>query len=155
MCKDQYTFVHNKCMLMDGAVIEVPDAGPAIEAGMSTAKCSDYCDFAKVCIGDSALAKAALADIVSGLHADAPAACTSSCMSDLGGDGSSDPVVACVEAGRAAAACAGDSTQAGLGGAIGLLGDCCRPRMNNALCKSICKPFKANVLVSSMVDFCP
>jgi hypothetical protein len=157
-CKDPlFTFVNNKCMLMDGAVIEEPaDAGGDTEGGMmSTATCADYCDFAKVCVGDNALAKAALSDIVKGLHADDPAACTMSCEADLGGDGSGDPVIACIEAGRAAAMCAGNSTQAGLAGGISLIGDCCRPHMTNGLCKSICKTMKANTIIASMVDFCP
>jgi hypothetical protein len=159
-CKDPlYTFANNKCVLMDGAVPEEPeDSGPPPDSGMttgSTPNCGSYCEFAKVCIGDNTLAQAALSDIVKGLHADDPAACKSSCESDLGGDGSGDPVIACIDAGQEAAACAGNSTQAGLAGGITLLGDCCRPHMTNGLCKSICKTMKANALISSMVDFCP
>lgn len=148
-CKDSYEFVNHRCVLMDGAVIEMPDTGTP-----AASSCMDYCDFAKVCIGDNALAKSALSDIVSGLHADDTAACTSSCESDLGGDGSSDPVVACIEAGREAAACTTADSQMGLGNTFGLLGDCCRSRQDNALCKAICKPLKANALVSGMIDFC-
>jgi hypothetical protein len=153
VCKDPYEFVNNRCELMDGAVIETPDTGPASSVA---ATCGDYCDFVNVCIGTNAIAQAALKDIVTGLHADDTdtAACESSCKSDTGGDGSSDPVVACIEAGRMAAACAGDSTQTGLGGAIKLLGDCCRPNKIDMLCMSICKVLTSNALVKDQIDFC-
>jgi hypothetical protein len=158
-CKDQYEFVDNRCVLMDGAVIETPDAGTEDSGAADTAapaalSCMDYCDFAKSCIGDNGLAKAALSDVVSGLHADDAAACTSNCKSELGDGEASDPVVACIEAGREAAACAGDSSQTAIAAAFTLLADCCRPRQENALCKSICVPLKANPLTSGMVDFC-
>jgi hypothetical protein len=163
-CKGGSEFVKNRCVLLDGAVLETPDTGTAdtgtadtgaADTGAAdTATCETYCDFAKVCLGENTLAAAALPDVITGLHADDTAACTSSCKSDLGREGAGDPVVACVEAGRDEAACAGDSSQAGLSGAFMLLADCCRPRRDNALCKSICKPLKANALVAGMVDFC-
>lgn len=151
-CAEPYEFTKGVCVLRDGAVIEEPDAG--MMAG-GDASCATYCDFANVCIGENGLAMSALSDIVTGLHADNKAACTNACMSDLGGDGASDPVVACVEAGRDAAMCADMDSQEALGGAMMLVGDCCRTRPNNALCKSICKTLKANALVASMLDYCP
>jgi hypothetical protein len=98
--------------------VEASDTGSAPPSGAS---CGDYCDFANACISANALASAALPDVVSGLHAADKSACTSSCADDLGADGSSDSVVACVQAGRADAACDHVSTQAGLAGAIGLI----------------------------------
>jgi hypothetical protein len=170
-CKSGYEFVDNHCSLMDGAVIETADAGMSIDAtagdaggdagedaamgGGTGPTCVDYCDFAKVCLGDNSLAVGVLPDVVSGLHADNKAACKTSCEKDLGGNGQSSAVVACIEAGRGKAACAGDSTQVGLLGAFTLIGDCCKPAPEDGLCKSLCKTFKANALASSQATFCP
>jgi hypothetical protein len=166
-CKDKYEFKNRRCVLKDGETDEPMDAGKPNEkdAGMMSEEdtgmsmpagptCADYCGFAKACIGDNMLAKAALPTIITGLHADDVDACTDNCQSELGNDGSSDPAVACIEAGREAAMCAGVSTQDGLASGLMLVADCCRPRKSNALCKSICVPLKANPLTSSMVDFC-
>lgn len=155
-CKDSYEFVNMRCVLMDGAMIETPDSGSDDSGTGSSASvaCTEYCDFAKSCLGDNTLAQSALPDIVMGLHADSVAACTSNCKKVLGGEGSGDPTIACIEAGREAAACDGDTSQVGLAGAMMLVGDCCRPRQDNALCKSICEPLKANSITASMNDFC-
>jgi hypothetical protein len=153
VCKDQYEFVNDACVLMDGAVLPTPDAGE--DSGTPTAaSCNDYCQFTKVCIADNALAAAALNQVVSGLKADDMPACVMACKADTGGDGSGDPVVACVQAGREQAACADDDTQAGLGGAIKLMGDCCRSRQSAAMCKSICAGLGASPLVKPQLDFC-
>jgi hypothetical protein len=181
-CQKMYEFVSDRCVPREGAVAETTDAAAettdaaaettdaaaettdaAAETTDATAEsdasskagCGDYCSFAKVCIGDNAVAAAALADVVSGLKANDPPACRMACDSDLAGDGSSDLVVQCISAGRAGAACAGDSTQTGLTGAITLVGDCCRSRSSARLCVSICKVLKANSLLTSRIDFCP
>jgi hypothetical protein len=155
VCKDQYEFVNNKCVLMDGAVLPIPDAGDEDSAASANAgSCNGYCEFTKQCFADNALAAAALNDLVTGLKASDTPACIAACKSDTGGDGSMDPVVACIEAGRTQAACANDDTQTGLGGAITLLGDCCRSKQSNKLCKSICAGFAASPLVKDRVDFC-
>jgi hypothetical protein len=168
-CKAQYQFVNMRCVLMADAMSGPPDTGAndsgtvdagTVDTGMpetggpSGAGCVEYCDFATSCIGANPIAKAALPDIVSGIHADNEATCTSSCNSALDGEGAGDPFVACIEAGREEAACAGVSNQAAFAAAMTLVGDCCRPRQDNALCKSICVPLKANQLTSSMADFC-
>jgi hypothetical protein len=160
-CQKMYEFVSDRCVPREGAVAETTDAAAettdatAESDASSKAGCGDYCSFAKVCIGDNAVAAAALADVVSGLKANDPPACRMACDSDLAGDGSSDLVVQCISAGRAGAACAGDSTQTGLTGAITLVGDCCRSRSSARLCVSICKVLKANSLLTSRIDFCP
>jgi hypothetical protein len=164
-CKDsKYEFKNRRCVPKAGEMEEPMDAGlldagkPSDEdTGMSMpagASCADYCSFAKACIGDNAVAKAALATIITGIHADDVAACTANCQSELETDGSGDPAIACIEAGREAAMCAGDNTQAGLASGMMLVADCCRPHKSNALCKSICAPLKANPLTATMVDFC-
>jgi hypothetical protein len=155
-CKAQYAFVKNRCVLKDGEVIEPPDAGMLQQdTGMpSGVGCTDYCGFAKSCIGGNSLAQAALPTIITGLHADDEQACAESCQTDLGSSGAGDPVVACIEAGREAAACAGQSSQQALAAALMLVADCCGPRKDNALCRSICVPLKANPLTAGMVTFC-
>ena len=156
-CKDQYEFVNNRCELKDGAVIEMPDAGmSAADSSMAGASgsCADYCGFANECIGRNTIASTALKEVVSGLHADDTAACTSNCESVLGADASKDPVISCFGAGRATAMCAGNDTQDGLANAFALVGECCGTRKSNALCKSICSALKSNSIVASMVDFC-
>jgi hypothetical protein len=165
-CKDsKYEFKNRRCVLKDGETVEPKDAGTPMDGSMMSEEdtgtsmpagptCADYCGFAKACIGDNMLAKAALPTIITGIHADNVGACTDNCESELGNDGSSDPVVACIEAGRDAAKCAGDNTQTGLASGLMLVADCCRPRKDNALCKSICAPLKANTLTAGMVDFC-
>jgi hypothetical protein len=83
-----------------------------------------------------------------------PAGCVSSCKTDTGDDGSKDVVVACIDSGRDKAACAGDSTQAGVMGALGLIGECCGANPANTLCKSICKVLSANALLKGQLPFC-
>jgi hypothetical protein len=168
VCKHEYEFANNRCVLRDASVRESPDASSSEagmssaaspdassgEAGMSSADCGEYCNFVKVCVGDNALGQGAIPDVIAGLHADDTSACVSNCVANTAANGSTDPVVACIEAGRKAAACAGDSTQAGLFGAITLIGDCCKRQAGNALCTSICKVLTANALVKSQIDFC-
>jgi hypothetical protein len=124
------------------------------DAGPGEANCSDYCDFAKRCIGDNAIAASLLSDVIAGLNASDSATCVSGCAVDTGGDGSENPVVSCIADGRQAAMCDGDSTQAGLAAAFGLLGECCGTRNGEPLCQSICTPLRANSLTSSMITFC-
>jgi hypothetical protein len=152
-CGKDYEFVNNRCSLKDGAVPLVDDAGADTDAAMSVS-CSDYCVFVKTCFADNALAAATSQDILMSLNAADPAACTGSCMRDTGGDGSADPVVLCIAAGREAAACADDDTPVGLSSALELIRSCCASRKTAALCKSICKAFLPNPIVGPMSDFC-
>ena len=154
VCKDSeyYEFVDNACKLIDGAM--PPEDEPARDGGAAAASCSDYCDFQEKCIANNGIAAAALSDVVKGLKADDPDACTSACEDDTGGSGEDNAVVACFEAGRGAAMCEGDQTATGLGGAIMLMGSCCKGK-SDALCKSICAALKANAAVGGMIDFCP
>ena len=155
VCKDQYEFVDGNCVLMDGAVLPPPDAGDDDTGAPSAASnCSDYCEFNKLCFADNALAAAALNDLVSGLKANDTPACVAACNTDTGGDGSMDPVVACIAAGRKQAACSDDDTQTGLGAAISLQGECCRSRQSAAICKSICAVLGASPYVKDEIDFC-
>jgi hypothetical protein len=164
-CKDsKYEFKNRRCVLKDGETVEPKDAGMKDAEMMSEddtgvsmpagPTCADYCGFVKACIGENMLAMAALPAIITGIHADDVAECTESCQDDLGNDGSSDPVVACIASGQEAAMCAGDDTEGGLTAGLMLVGDCCKPHKSNALCKSICAPLKANPLTASRVDFC-
>lgn len=152
--KDKYVFENNMCVLMDGAVPDKPMDEDSGKAGGGGPSCSDYCDFAKSCVGENSLAAAALKDIVMGLHADDTDACTSACKKDVGGDGSMDPVVACITKGVDDAMCVDNPTQAGITGAFTLIGQCCGPNKDNMLCKSICATLKANSLVSAQVTYC-
>jgi hypothetical protein len=157
-CKSQYEFAHNKCVLresatLDGAVLDASDDSTT-DASLGMADCSDYCDFAKVCIGDNPLAQAAISDVIASLHADDAVACVSNCSAKTTAIGNTDPVVACIQNRRESAACAGGSTQASLLSAITLLGDCCKPHSGNALCASICDALTANPLVKNQIDFC-
>lgn len=161
VCNDSnYEFAGNRCMLKDGAMPEpmggdedsgVADSGTT--TGASRPSCSDYCSFLKGCFADNSLA-AVLGDIISGLHADDPEACASSCQADTGGDGTDSAVIACIQNGRQAAMCDDDPSQAGLESGFGLLGDCCGSAKSDPLCISACAPLKASPLTSSMVDFC-
>jgi hypothetical protein len=163
-CKDSdYEFKNRTCVRRPGVMDEPVDAGASSDSStpedssMSTPSgpvCGDYCGFANSCLGKNVLATSALPSVITGLHADDPKACKDNCERELGNDGSGDPAIACIEAGREAAMCANQSTQQGLIGALMLVGDCCRPRKGNALCKSICVPLKAEPLTSSMIDFC-
>jgi hypothetical protein len=156
---DKYEFKNRSCVLKDGETAEPPDSGMMQEedAGASATaavRCDDYCGFAMVCIGNNTLAQSALPAIITGLHADDEAACTASCESTLGNDGSNDPVIACIEAGRDTLMCSGGGSTDSLTDAMMLVSDCCTPRRSNALCKSICVPLKANPLTASSVMFC-
>lgn len=149
-CKDDenYEFVDHKCQLRDGKTPPEPeDAGP-LPAG----SCESYCEFSETCIGDNPIAKASLPEVVSGLHAAQPSTCRSACedqtMSDEGA-----AVLACFQAGRSEAACAGDMTIAGLMRAVTLMGDCCGHK-TQPLCQSICQALTSNNLVAGMIDFC-
>jgi hypothetical protein len=154
--ESDYEFVNRNCVLKaDAMVAEAPSSGDDSGADMAAGPtCADYCDFVNACIGENGLAMSVLTSVVTDLKADDVVACTAACEGDVGGDGSADPAVLCMVDGRAAAACEGDDTQAGLAGGLGLVGDCCKANAGNALCASICVALKANALVASMVDFC-
>lgn len=160
-CKEPYAFTSGRCVLRDGAVVETPDSGSSATDGSTEDEppaapgCKDYCAFSKACFGDNQLAQSVVPDIISGIHADDTAACTSSCQDDLGNDGSDDQAIACVEAGREAAGCENDDTDTGLIQWLTLMGDCCRPYPEDAVCKSLCAALKPNPLVRAMADFCP
>src|SRR5215510_12995404 len=62
-CKENFEFKNKRCVLKEGA--EAPKG------------CENYCDFAKVCVGDNGLVAGALASVVEGLHANDAAACVS------------------------------------------------------------------------------
>jgi hypothetical protein len=156
---DKYEFKNRSCVLKDGETAEPADSGTMQDedAGATMAGgagCDNYCDFASSCIGANMLAQSALPTIITGLHADDVAACTSNCQSALGDDGSNDAVIACIEAGRDLVMCSGSGSQQSLTDAMGLISDCCTPRQSNALCKAICVPLKANPLTASSVQFC-
>ena len=159
-CMPQYEFKNNVCVLMDGAVVEPPDAGAsdggaATDAAAPAANgCNDYCDFNKVCFGQNPLAQQVLPDIVSGIHADDTAACSSSCKDNLGNDGAGDPVIACIQDGRDSAGCANDTTQNGLLAWFSLISSCCGAHPKDAVCKSLCDSLKSNALASGMATFC-
>ena len=157
VCKTGYAYVNFKCMLMDGSVPDVEDAGMQPDSGTSSgggASCQDYCSFMNVCIGMNALA-GALSDVVMALHADDPAACKSSCQSTLGSGESSNAVLSCIETSKDEAMCKDPNPQNGLKSAFATIGTCCGTRPSDPLCKSICAPLKANPLFSSQIDFCP
>lgn len=155
---DKYEFKNRNCVLKDGETVDAgtkpeDDSGTGSTSG-SGASCSDYCDFAKSCIGNNTLAQSALPTIISGLHADDAAACTASCQSDLGNEGSGDPVIACIKAGSDGVMCEGGGSQQTLTDGLSLVGDCCTPNKSNALCKAICATLKANPLTANAVMFC-
>ena len=139
-CKENFEFKNKRCVLKEGA--EAPKG------------CENYCDFAKVCVGDNGLVASALETVILALHATEPAMCVDACKTDLGNDGSNDPVVKCIEDGRAAAMCA-ESTVAGITGAFTLIGQCCGANMGNELCKSICVALKSNPMTAMNASYCP
>ncbi|HET8940325.1 MAG TPA: hypothetical protein VFN67_43085 [Polyangiales bacterium] len=158
-CGEGYEFIGLKCVLMDGAMPPIKDAGKESDADVDAKAyaghtCAEYCGFQKACIGMNALAPAVLSDIVTGLHANDSAACESACKADLGDKEAMDEAVSCIVEAQPNAMCDAADPQAGLAGAFGAIGTCCEPRKDNPLCKSICKPLKANPLTSSMVAFC-
>ena len=160
-CKEGYAYISHACMLMDGAMPSIPDAGDKsqsdAEADASAYEvngCKNYCSFATTCLGGNSLASV-LSDVVMGLHADNATACQSSCKSDLGSNEASDPAIACIEAGQEAAMCNDPNPQTGLMKTFGLIGQCCGPNAGSELCKSICKALKASPITASMVPFCP
>ncbi|HKU39131.1 MAG TPA: hypothetical protein VJR89_13310 [Polyangiales bacterium] len=144
-----------KGLYFDGANCRkpAPDASQSEPDAAALSGCESYCGFAKSCIGDHPLAMAGLSDIISGLHAAKPAECRSACEKDTADDEEGDEVLACLQAGQSDAACAGDTTQAGLQRAIELIGSCCGHK-SQRLCQSICKALKSNTIVGPMIDFC-
>ena len=147
VCDDdaRYRFRNHRCELRPGVEPE-----PEVDAGAPS--CDDYCGFATSCIGGNAIVMAALSDIVDGLHANDPAECRSACEDDSSADGG-DEVLACFRAGRDAADCADDDTQAGITRAFTLVRECCAGK-SGGLCASICETLLANELVSPMIEFC-
>ena len=153
-----YEIVGEACILMDGAMPPLADAGDDTDSGGGTAyegmACKDYCSFMTTCLGTNSLATGVLPDVVMGLHADDAAACESSCKSDLGSNEATDPAVKCINEGAAASMCMDPNPQTGLGNTLGLVGQCCAPNASSPLCQSICATLKANPLTGSMVPFC-
>jgi len=153
-----YEIVGEKCVLQDGAIPPMADAGDDTDSGEGTAYegmgCKDYCSFATTCVGGNALAPVALSDVVMGLHADNAAECESSCKSDLGSAEATDPAVACIAAGKDTVMCNDPNPATGLENSFGLIGQCCGPNLSSELCKSICATLKASPVAGSMVPFC-
>jgi hypothetical protein len=149
VCNDdeRYEYVDYKCKLRDGATPPEPEDAGMLPAG----SCDSYCDFAKSCIGDNPVASG-VPEVVAGLHATEPAACRSACEEETKTDEGA-AVLACFEAGRSEAACAGDMTLAGLTRAITLMGECCGHK-TQPLCQSICAALTSSSLVAGMIDFC-
>jgi hypothetical protein len=67
---------------------------------------------------------------------------------------SPSPLATCVEAGRDAAKCAGDTTQTGLQSAIMLLAQCSRANASDPLRTLICDGLTRSAQVASQLDFC-
>lgn len=149
VCNDGKTFVEHRCVLPDGGT---PALAP--DAGAEANSCNAYCDFVKQCLADNTLAASALPEVITGLHADEPATCAASCGTARGEDQEASPLARCVEDGREAAQCAGDTTQTGLRSALMLLGQCARANMSDPLRGLICMGLKQSTLVSSQIDFC-
>jgi hypothetical protein len=164
-CPAGYDYVDFQCKLnadamvgddADAMVMGTEDAGakPDAGGGYEGASCQDYCSFMNTCIGMNSLASA-LGTVAADLHADDPAACKSSCQSDLGNGESSNAALACISAQKSNPMCGDANPQTGLMAAFGVIGECCGTRTSDPLCKSICKPLKASPIFSSMVPFCP
>jgi hypothetical protein len=157
MCAAGYDYVDFQCKLSaDAMVMETQDAGTPDDAGggYTGPTCQDYCSFMNTCIGMNGLA-GALGTISADLHADDPAACTSSCQTELGSGESSNEALACISAEKSNPMCGDPNPQTGLMTAFGVIGQCCATRPTDPLCKSICQPLKASPILSSMVPFCP
>lgn len=162
-CMEGYEFIGLKCVLMDGAMPAMPDAGSGDMSDASTdaaayegVGCQDYCSFMSSCLGTNSLAAAVLPEVVTGLHADDAAACQTSCKSDLGSDEATDPALKCMVDGAEALVCPAPAAEAqmGLQSTLGLVGKCCGANTSSPLCKSICETLKASPTAGSMVDFC-
>jgi hypothetical protein len=138
---------------------EVP-VDAQVEAGASEAGvtaptgCSDYCDFVNVCLAQNEIAAGALGVVITALRADVPAECERACEDQRGTGAPPSPIASCVEAGREAAQCAGQSTQAALRAAIMLLAQCSRANPEDPLKESICEGLTTSPLVANQVDFC-
>jgi hypothetical protein len=162
VCQDGYEFSNRQCMLKDGAVPVIPDAGSQPDAdsasddtGGGGAGCEDYCSFNSECWGSNSIAMSVLPDIVMGLHADDPAACKTSCEKALGSMESTSEALGCFVEGRADSGCKNADETVGLGKTIDLTGQCCRSHTGDPLCKAICTTLKANALASQRIDYCP
>jgi hypothetical protein len=79
-----------------------------------------------------------------------PTECLAACAAD-GGEGE---LATCVAEGREAAACEGESSQAGLRAAITLLSDCAHAHPDDPLRSVICEGLVQSELVKSQIDFC-
>jgi hypothetical protein len=158
-CMPGYEFVGLQCVLKDGAMPPMPDAGEDTDGGETAYEgmgCKDYCAFVATCVGANTTAMSYLPDIISGLHADDAAACESKCKSDLGSNEATDPALKCIAEGAEGSMCTVADAQAGLTNTLTLIGQCCGPNASSPLCSSICAPFKANALTGSRVGaFCP
>lgn len=150
-----YELIDQKCVLKDGAMPPMEDAGQSDAAAYEGASCGDYCSFMTTCLGTNAIAAAALPDVVMGLHADDAAACTSSCKEDLGSDEATDPALKCIVEGAPNSMCMDPNPQMGLTNTLGLVGQCCGTNASSPLCQSICTTLKASPVAGSMVPFCP
>jgi hypothetical protein len=153
VCNDERVFQDHRCQLPDGAM-PVPgddDAGSDRAAAAAADGCSRYCDFIHVCLGGNTLATNFLPDLITGLHADDTAACAQRCGR---AESAPSPIAACVEAGRDAAKCAGDTTQTGLQNSIMLLAQCSRASPGDPLRQLICDGLTQSPQVASQLDFC-
>jgi hypothetical protein len=156
VCNDERVFTNHRCELRDGSMPAGDDdggAGANGDAAPAADGCSSYCDFIHVCLGGNTLATNFLPEVISGLHADDPTACTQSCDRAESGSAPS-PLATCVEAGRNAAMCAGDTTQTGLQNSIMLLAQCSRSNSSDPLRKLICDGLTKSAQVASNLDFC-
>jgi hypothetical protein len=137
-------FENHRCVVNQAA-----DAGPGPDAAVS-AECEAYCDFVNVCLAENEFAQSAIPSVITGLRADAPAACASACAA-VGGDG---VLASCIADGRDDAACVGDDSQDGLRGAIMLLAQCSRAHSEDPLRPVICVGLLESTLVANQIDFC-
>jgi hypothetical protein len=152
-CSDGRAFHNYRCELPEGAMPTADeDAGAQPDAGAADS-CSQYCDFIHVCLGGNTLAAGVLPDVITTLHADDPSACGVSCA-QARKSASPSSLATCIEAGRDAAQCAGDTTQTGLMNAITLLAQCSRANHDDPLRKLICNGLAQSTVVASQLDFC-
>lgn len=153
-CKEGYEYIGLECVLKDGAMPPMEDAGQSDAAAYEGASCSDYCSFMTMCLGTNSLATGVLPDVVMGLHANDAAACTSSCKEDLGSGEATDPALGCIVEAAPNSMCMDPNAQMGLANTLGVVGQCCATNASSPLCQSICATLKASPVTGSMVPFC-
>ena len=138
-----------KAPAADAAVDE--DAG---QEGTHGAACDTYCDFLGACLAENPVVQGVAADVLeaAGLQGSSTSECVQTCL--LGAGSSDQQALECFGSASAVAACAGDTTLAGVEEALGIVDGCCQEHAQSQICTELCTDIAINPVALGMVPAC-